>query len=444
MFNCVARPSSSFDNNDPFMMNQSPSSLAPFGQLPSSMNSTTKLDLVNGVGNYNHSTAASSQALPPFHRFTPGPQNNSNNFFQQTLAQFRNATATPLGFNDNEFPSLTMGNNRGSAGFGGMGSFGQFRTGIGFGRAGYASLMKQQASVDRAQPEFQIQNEDFPALPKAQNDITSITGKRGDTPISNASAETSKVDRLSMTDGVRPEPLHHQQQQQQQQQAPPTYGIQTHPNGMVTNIPPSLLNDQFGMAGLLTFIRAVQTESAVVSLALGQDLTKLGVNLNVPEKNLYQYFGGPWADQPCRPQDIDCQVPPEYVTYAAISETLAPIKLNRYGEDLLFYLFYNFGGEMFQLAAAAELYNRDWRYHKEERLWIARAPGVEPLEKTAAYEKGTYYIFDPGSWRKISKEMILEYAKLEDRPMLPPQQQQISQSAPGQLPFGLSSGMHNS
>jgi CCR4-NOT transcription complex subunit 2 len=72
-------------------------------------------------------------------------------------------------------------------------------------------------------------------------------------------------------------------------------------------------------------------------------------------KNLHQTFGGPWADQPCRPQDIDCQVPHEYSTNAAIVDTLAPIKLNRYGEDLLFYLFYNFGGEIFQLAAAAEL-----------------------------------------------------------------------------------------
>ena len=34
---------------------------------------------------------------------------------------------------------------------------------------------------------------------------------------------------------------------------------------------------------------------------------------------------------------------------------LAPIKLNRYGEDLLFFLFYMNGGDVLQLAAAAEL-----------------------------------------------------------------------------------------
>ena len=44
-------------------------------------------------------------------------------------------------------------------------------------------------------------------------------------------------------------------------------------------------------------------------------------------------------------------------------------------------------------------YNRDWRYHKEERVWITRAPGMPPSEKTAVYERGTYYFFDVSSWR---------------------------------------------
>lgn len=34
---------------------------------------------------------------------------------------------------------------------------------------------------------------------------------------------------------------------------------------------------------------------------------------------------------------------------------LAAITLSRYSEDLLFYLYYNFGGDSIQLAAAMEL-----------------------------------------------------------------------------------------
>ena len=95
-------------------------------------------------------------------------------------------------------------------------------------------------------------------------------------------------------------------------------------------------------------------------------------------------------------------------------------------------------------------YNRDWRYHKEDRVWITRAPGMAPSEKTQSYERGTYYFFDVTNWRyaysellllhvtklrynynstntygfaifhrKVSKEFHLDYDKLEDRPSLP-------------------------
>lgn len=69
--------------------------------------------------------------------------------------------------------------------------------------------------------------------------------------------------------------------------------------GHVTNIPASMVNNQFGMVGLLTFIRAAESNPNLVTLAMGQDLTGLGLNLNSQE-NLYPTFGGPFSDQPCR------------------------------------------------------------------------------------------------------------------------------------------------
>lgn len=69
--------------------------------------------------------------------------------------------------------------------------------------------------------------------------------------------------------------------------------------GKVTNIPATMVNNQFGMVGLLTFIRAAESDPNLVSLAMGQDLTALGLNLNSTE-NLYPSFGGPFADQPLR------------------------------------------------------------------------------------------------------------------------------------------------
>ena len=42
------------------------------------------------------------------------------------------------------------------------------------------------------------------------------------------------------------------------------------------------------------------------------------------------------------------------------------MKLNRYKDDILFYMFYTNVGDVLQLAAAAELYNRDWRWGKHQ------------------------------------------------------------------------------
>merc|ERR1712002_1218362 len=127
-------------------------------------------------------------------------------------------------------------------------------------------------------------------------------------------------------------------------------GIQTSPSGLVTNIPTSMVTDQFGMIGLLTFIRAAETDPNLVSLALGADLTTLGLNLN-SGVNLYPTFGGPWAETPCRPQDIDYHVPQEYLTNQQIRGKLAPVKFDRYGEDLLFYMFYSNAGDLLQILA---------------------------------------------------------------------------------------------
>eukprot|EP00093_Oithona_nana_P002104 02104.XXX_34846_36863_1 [CDS] Oithona nana genome sequencing. len=308
-------------------------------------------------------------------------------------------------------------------------------------RSNYVGMVKQPAMEAS---EFTMSNEDFPALPgvPGPNPAATVTAAISAGPIAPSIEELSVVgvagvpqlSQLTHQGPIGTPRLSDNLMMQSNQgssdvppglppgaglQTPPRRGIQTSPSGMVTNIPSSMVTDQFGMIGLLTFIRAAETDPNLVSLALGADLTTLGLNLN-SEINLYPTFGGPWADTPCRPQDIDYHVPFEYLTNTTIRDKLAPVKLNRYKDDVLFYMFYTNVGDVLQLAAAAELYNRDWRYHKEDRVWITRAPGMPPSEKTQAYERGTYYFFDVNSWRKVPKEFHLDYDKLEDRPSLPP------------------------
>ncbi|XP_028025353.1 regulator of gene activity isoform X1 [Bombyx mandarina] len=278
----------------------------------------------------------------------------------------------------------------------------------------YVGMVKQPTSE---QSEFTMSSEDFPALPGTSTGA-STTGGATAAAVAVAGAGASTVSAPAPAD------IAHAPDKTRK-------GIQTSPEvvnqgahnmefyGKVTNIPDTMIPNQFGIVGLLTFIRAAESDPSLVSLALGQDLTALGLNLNSPD-NLNLTFAGPWADTPCRPQDMDYHVPPEYLINGSIREKLAPLRLGRYKEDLLFYLFYCFVGDVLQIAAAAELYNREWRYHMEEKVWISQAPGMPMVEKTSTYERGTYYFFDAHNWRKVPKEFHLDYSKLEGRPQLPP------------------------
>ena len=78
-----------------------------------------------------------------------------------------------------------------------------------------------------------------------------------------------------------------------------------------------MITDQYGMVGLLSFIRAAEADPNLVSLALGADLTSQGLNLN-SDTCMHNSFAGPWSNFPCSSQDIDYPVPEEYLTNSAI------------------------------------------------------------------------------------------------------------------------------
>lgn len=281
----------------------------------------------------------------------------------------------------------------------------------------YVGMVKQPTNE---QTEFQMSAEDFPALPGSAP-APSLNAS------SNAPGLGQPLEKLNSTSDLIPHSLSPSYRQQSRQLISTQSHTPSHPvdsmlkkshtiklglDGKVTNIPPSMVKDQFGMIGLLTLIRAAETEPLLTQLAIGQDLTHLGLNLNSPD-NLYQVFSGPLSDQPCRAQDIDYHVPPEYIINHQIRDTLAPLKLGRFKEDLFFFLFYTNPGDVLQLAAAAELYKREWRYHMDEKVWITQVPGRGAVEKTSTYERGTYYYFDTKTWKKVQKDMYLEYSKLE-------------------------------
>ncbi|KAK8463310.1 hypothetical protein SEVIR_1G349000v4 [Setaria viridis] len=172
--------------------------------------------------------------------------------------------------------------------------------------------------------------------------------------------------------------------------------------------------DPYGLLGLLGVIR--MNDAELVSLALGIDLTTLGLNLNSPD-NLYKTFGSPWSNEPAK-GDPDFHIPACY--FSEQSSPLQPLVFQKLHMLTLFYIFYSMPKDEAQLYAAYELCNRGWFYHKELRSWFTRIPNVEPLVKTPLYERGSYGRFDPQIWDTVRKDnFLLQYELVEKRPALP-------------------------
>ncbi|ORX91137.1 hypothetical protein K493DRAFT_228744 [Basidiobolus meristosporus CBS 931.73] len=168
------------------------------------------------------------------------------------------------------------------------------------------------------------------------------------------------------------------------------------------------------MMGMLSFIKP--SDQQVAHLVNGCDLTTLGLNLNSQDA-LYATFLTPWAGTSVI--DSDSRIEPAYhlpPCYNAQAPPPAQLKIGSFTDETLFYIFYSMPRDVMQEAAAQELFNRNWRFHKEARLWLTKEPGSELKAKTAAYERGTYLFFDPAIWSTVKKEdFVLAYESLEDR-----------------------------
>jgi CCR4-NOT transcription complex subunit 2 len=165
-------------------------------------------------------------------------------------------------------------------------------------------------------------------------------------------------------------------------------------------------SDKFGLLGLLGVIKMEDKDSNL--LALGLDLTTLGLNLNSPELNLYTTFASPWNEPPTRIQ-------PEFtIPNCYRLQTQLPLNKNwnKYQDETLFYMFYSMPKDVCQVLAAKELTRRKWIFHVTTKIWLQRIPGVDPV-KQDRFEKGTYLYFDCTTWKKQKKEnFVLEYDKI--------------------------------
>ncbi|KAK9807318.1 hypothetical protein WJX73_001354 [Symbiochloris irregularis] len=220
--------------------------------------------------------------------------------------------------------------------------------------------------------------------------------------------------------------MHHLQQQQQHsqrfQQGPPKAQLQAvgshEAAGQASAAAASTSGDSAGDYGLLGLLTVISMSDAdVTTLALGTDLTTLGLHLNGVEP-VYDTFASPWAEYPIKP-DPDFKVPPYY---RHKPPRLHLGYLSKFTQETLFYVFYSMPGDEAQILAADELSHRGWWFHKEHKVWLKRAMPNEPGHKPAPDRStaSAYWIFDPTTWETVRKENIqVLLSDLERPPNLP-------------------------
>lgn len=294
-------------------------------------------------------------------------------------------------------------------------SFPKFAQSSSSGRPAYVGMVKDNVTSNSTNNEFNIQSEDFPALPGASNVGSSLhfgsapDGSSGGGPSSTLGSLNPVVNVTNNTnsgggvgtvgsnnlvgsndnDSSGDSPLNNGQPTSNANSNKKS-GIQVSKDGHVSNIPPGMLTDKYGMAGLLALMQNSETNSNLMSLALGFDISTINLNLNSKEyaalflnicsnllcfcRRIYHSYPGPFNDKPLKPVEIgkatlssqhrfdfvfvsttDYPVPAEYYINHLIRDKLSPVKLDTYSEDSLFFLFYFFAGDSLQLLAAREL-----------------------------------------------------------------------------------------
>lgn len=152
---------------------------------------------------------------------------------------------------------------------------------------------------------------------------------------------------------------------------------------------------RYGLLGLLEVIRMADTD--LNSLALGNDLTTFGLNLNSTDC-LYPTFSSPVTETRPPAKPVEPSTTPAYSTpscYLTQPPALKQEQFTKLQLETLFYMFYVLPRDLVQALAAQELCRREWKYHKELCVWIK----ARSAQEQAQSHPGVQFIyFDLSGW----------------------------------------------
>ncbi|KAF9253931.1 hypothetical protein DTO013E5_2021 [Penicillium roqueforti] len=223
-------------------------------------------------------------------------------------------------------------------------------------------------------------------------------------------------EKADLNNGVLPSQRNFSDPQQLQQRQPENIDGQDVSNAAQNTEQPPLAQmselDRFGLAGLLRMIHSESPD--VASLAVGQDLMTLGLDLNQAEP-LHTSFASPFvSSMSAVPLEQDFSLPGCY-NVANIQPLQS--RIPGFSDETLFFIFYSMPRDIMQELVAEELMGRKWRYHKLERCWLTRDetyPGPVDVERGVT-ERGVYLLWDSSAWKKVRREFILRYEDLDNR-----------------------------
>lgn len=169
---------------------------------------------------------------------------------------------------------------------------------------------------------------------------------------------------------------------------------------------PAVGKDAYGVRSLLPLVSAQSEGTGENVLAVGLDLTNLGLDFNSPEP-LYKTFNNPWEGGQYAMGDRFGEVSQSNVNrvkeqsfklptcYYMQPPGLRSSHFSKFHLETLFYIFYNMPRDVLQLLAAVELYGRNWRYHKGLKLWFSC-----DAQMLQSYDRGGYVYFDIKVWER--------------------------------------------
>lgn len=276
----------------------------------------------------------------------------------------------PPNFGADDFPALG----------GGLGN--NSLRGPNIGDGGMGMMTGGMLGMAKMNPDFQMANEDFPALPGSMG----LGGGAFDGSMDGMKGDGQTLPGQHLMQGAAASGG--------QGGMTGLGGAVSRPAGDATLTKGLAPADRFGLMGLLSVIQMIKPD--LNTLALGTDLTTLGLNLNSAE-SLYSTFASPWADGPSR-REPEFSLP---MCYYMQPPTLKSGHIQKFQLETLFYIFYMLPKDTLQAVAASELYSRDWKFHRDLKMWFHKQPSLGTMGAgQQANRPNTYIYFDVNVWER--------------------------------------------